>query len=109
LNVDVRKAMSPAERDPSSDFLTGMDPVVEAYKKDVDRTLLRYNLRLTVEERFEQFESFMRYYAGRHDEVGDRMTLEQLVEVKRAAGGPKDLEAAAELEALLDGRGGLPA
>jgi len=26
-------------------------PVVEAYKKDVDRTLLRENLKLTVEER----------------------------------------------------------
>jgi hypothetical protein len=29
------------------------DPVVEAYKRDVDRTLIRENLRLTVEERFE--------------------------------------------------------
>jgi hypothetical protein len=28
------------------------DPVVEAYKKDIDRTLLRENLKLTVEERF---------------------------------------------------------
>lgn len=27
------------------------DPVVEAYKKDVDRTLLRRNLRKTPEER----------------------------------------------------------
>jgi hypothetical protein len=27
------------------------DPVIEAYKKDVDRTLLRENLKLTVEER----------------------------------------------------------
>ena len=29
------------------------DPVVEAYKRDVDRTLIRENLRLTVEERFD--------------------------------------------------------
>jgi hypothetical protein len=29
------------------------DPVVEAYKRDVDRTLLRENLRRTVEERIE--------------------------------------------------------
>ena len=29
------------------------DPVIEAYKKDVDRTLIRENLRLTVEQRFE--------------------------------------------------------
>ena len=30
------------------------DPVVEAYKKDIDRTLLRANLKLTVTERFQQ-------------------------------------------------------
>ena len=29
------------------------DPVVEAYKKDVDRTLLRANLRRTPEERWQ--------------------------------------------------------
>jgi hypothetical protein len=28
------------------------DPVVEAYKKDVDRTLISENLKLSVEERF---------------------------------------------------------
>ena len=27
------------------------DPVVEAYKKDIDRTLIRENLKLTVEQR----------------------------------------------------------
>lgn len=31
------------------------DPVVEAYKKHVDRSLLRENLRLSVEERLEKF------------------------------------------------------
>lgn len=30
------------------------DPVIEAYKKDVDRTLLRENLRRSVDERLEQ-------------------------------------------------------
>jgi hypothetical protein len=29
------------------------DSVIEAYKKDIDRTLLRENLRLTVQQRFE--------------------------------------------------------
>jgi hypothetical protein len=29
------------------------DPVIEAYKKDVDRTLLRENLRRTPEERLD--------------------------------------------------------
>lgn len=43
---------------PPPDFY---DPVIEAYKKDVDRTLLRENLNLTVDERFRKFESFMRY------------------------------------------------
>lgn len=27
------------------------DPIIEVYKKDIDRTLLRENLKLTVEER----------------------------------------------------------
>ena len=34
------------------------DPVIEAYKKDVDRTLLRENLKLTVEERIRKAQSF---------------------------------------------------
>jgi hypothetical protein len=31
-----------------------LDRVVDAYKRDIDRTLIRYNLSLTVEQRFEQ-------------------------------------------------------
>jgi hypothetical protein len=30
------------------------DPVIEAYKKDIDRTLIRENLTLTVDQRFEK-------------------------------------------------------
>ena len=41
-----------------------LDPVVEAYKKDIDRTLLRENLKLTVEERFRKFQSFMKFVHG---------------------------------------------
>jgi hypothetical protein len=33
------------------------DPVIEAYKKDVDRTLLRENLKLSYEQRLRQLES----------------------------------------------------
>jgi hypothetical protein len=33
---------------------TSLDAVVEAYKKDIDRTLLRENLKLTVTERFQR-------------------------------------------------------
>ncbi len=33
-------------------MLCAPDPVVEAYKRDLDRSLLRENLKLTVEQRF---------------------------------------------------------
>lgn len=36
------------------------DPVVDAYKRDVDRTLLRENLKLSPEERLLKFQRFMR-------------------------------------------------
>lgn len=31
-----------------------LDPVIEAYKKHVDRTILRHNLQLSVQERVDQ-------------------------------------------------------
>lgn len=34
------------------------DPIIEAFKKDVDRTLLRENLKLTVEQRILKAQSF---------------------------------------------------
>ena len=37
------------------------DPVIEAYKRDVDRTLIRENLRLTVTERFEKLMALQRF------------------------------------------------
>ncbi len=37
------------------------DPVIEAYKKDVDRTLLRENLKLTVEERIAKMIAVLRF------------------------------------------------
>jgi hypothetical protein len=43
-------------RDPAFD----PDPVIEVYKRDVDRTLLRENLRLTPQQRIEKLMSFMR-------------------------------------------------
>jgi hypothetical protein len=36
------------------------DPVIEYYKKDVDRTLLREHLRLTPQQRLERLVAFMR-------------------------------------------------
>lgn len=38
----------------SPDKVKDLDPVIEAYKKDVDVTLIRENLRLTVDQRFQQ-------------------------------------------------------
>ena len=39
------------------------DPVVEAYKKDVDRTLIRENLRLTVEHRLDKLALLQQFAA----------------------------------------------
>ncbi len=36
------------------------DPVIEAYEKDVDRTLLRENLKLTPQQRLEKMEAMRR-------------------------------------------------
>ena len=36
------------------------DPVIEAYKRDVDRTLLRENLKRTVAERLENLVALQR-------------------------------------------------
>jgi len=33
---------------------SGADAVIDAYKKDIDVTLIRENLRLTVDQRFQQ-------------------------------------------------------
>jgi hypothetical protein len=38
-----------------------MDLVIEAYKKDIDRTLLRESLKLTVEERLENLMELQRF------------------------------------------------
>ncbi|WP_447972899.1 hypothetical protein [Nitrospira sp. Kam-Ns4a] len=40
-----------------------LDPVIEAYKRDIDRTLLRENLKLTVEERFLKLMELQRFAA----------------------------------------------
>jgi hypothetical protein len=58
------QSSSPSAAETNRDVLAPpdyVDPVVEAYKKDVDRTLLRENLKLTVDERFRKFESFARF------------------------------------------------
>jgi len=37
------------------------DSVIEAYKRDIDRSLLRENLRLTVEQRFRNLQQLQRF------------------------------------------------
>ena len=44
-----------------SDARPDPDPVVEAYKKDIDCTLIRENLKLTVEERFRKAMALARF------------------------------------------------
>jgi hypothetical protein len=40
------------------------DPVIEAYKKGVDRSLLRENLKLTPDERLRKLAAFMKSLEG---------------------------------------------
>ncbi len=40
------------------------DPVIEFYKKDVDRTLLRENLKLTPEQRLHKLQDFVSFLAA---------------------------------------------
>ena len=70
------------EATPSSDEALPVDPVVEAYKKDIDRTLLRRSLKLTPEQRLDEL-----------------MELQCFAEELRNA--PRT-ESIAELEALLE-------
>ena len=41
--------------------MANRDPVIEAYKRDVDRTLIRENLKLTPTERFERLMELQRF------------------------------------------------
>ena len=47
----------------AGDFPFECDPVIEAYKKDVDRTLIVENLRLTVDQRLRNLVAFQRFAA----------------------------------------------
>jgi transcriptional regulator with XRE-family HTH domain len=45
--------------------LGGLDPLIEAYKRDIDRTLLRENLRKSPADRVDTLEAMARF----HDEA----------------------------------------
>ena len=51
------RALDPVE------ILDTPDPVVEAYKRDVDRTLFERHLRLSPSERLEQLQRFVAFLA----------------------------------------------
>ena len=70
-----------------------LDPVIEVYKKDVDRTLIRKNLKLSHEERLQNAMELQRF-AYELRKARRR--------VRRAAGRPKDLETISELEAIRE-------
>jgi hypothetical protein len=42
----------------------GADPVVEAYKRHIDRTLLREHLKLAPDERLRKLQAFVRFVDG---------------------------------------------
>jgi hypothetical protein len=54
-----------------------VDPVVEAYKRDVDRTLLRENLKLTPEERLRKLQA-MQEWAVELRRAGRKLRDERL-------------------------------
>lgn len=68
------------------------DPVIEAYKKDVDRALLIENLELTPAQSAEKFIDFMKFLDG----------IKQASALLDQSGSPKDLRATAELCRILD-------
>ena len=45
------------------------DPVIEAYKKDIDRTLLRERLKRTPEERLHDLEAMVRSIITMRDQA----------------------------------------
>lgn len=47
---------------PKNTYALEPDPVIEAYKKDIDRTLIRENLKLTVTQRFEKLMALQRFH-----------------------------------------------
>jgi hypothetical protein len=50
-----------AKRKPNPKAENSMDAVIEVYKRDIDRSLIRENLKLTQQERIIRFEDFMSF------------------------------------------------
>jgi hypothetical protein len=52
------------------------DALIAAYKRDIDRTLLRENLRMTPEHRLQEFRRFQRL-AGKLRRAGEELRRRQ--------------------------------
>ena len=59
--IQYKDMENPTRRSPLLAATLDPDPVIEVYKKDVDRTLLRENLKLTVEERLQKLMRLQRF------------------------------------------------
>lgn len=57
------------EKTPPTDSLSA---IIALYKRDVDRTLIRENLRLTVEERLRNLQN-LQHFAGELREAGRKL------------------------------------
>jgi hypothetical protein len=60
FNGRARVALVGAEvREDAESGTAASDAVVDAYKRDIDRSLLRENLKLTVEQRIQKLAAFL--------------------------------------------------
>jgi len=57
----VNDMSGPGANDPTPIPASEMEAVIEIYKRDVDRTLLRENLELTPDQRVRRLTAFMRF------------------------------------------------
>ena len=53
-----------------------VDPVIEVYRPDIDRTIIRHNLQLTISERIDALQSLMQRIEAMQ-EVGRRARRER--------------------------------
>ena len=53
--------MAPGPERSRVDVSLAPDAVIDAYKRDIDRTLIRENLKLTPDERLRKLQSFMEF------------------------------------------------
>ncbi|MBL8036174.1 MAG: hypothetical protein JNN16_01610 [Nitrospira sp.] len=61
MNIAVLDYASIVQNQPAA---PSPDPAIERYKRDVDRTLLRENLKLSVEQRFRQLHALQQFSAA---------------------------------------------